>query len=216
MKSPVPDCLVGLRKATRCIHQSVETFTDSHHLLGDAPKRSHYQRFLAAQYLLHQQVARHSACIAAETQNTELLDWPECPRIKALESDLTQQNLAINALSYVDLPYQSHSFTLGLVYVCEGSCIGNQRVLAALNRHACFHQWNSKHYLGTCKQGFSNRWKTLLSSMNQLSTNTSRVDGSGYEEIERGAIAGFDIYKEYWEALSQVSQLQCTQKMLLQ
>lgn len=201
MKVHVPQYLVRLREATRHIHSTVEESTDSERMLGQSPDFWHYRQFIASHYLLHKQIAQHSACLGDHGVETGLLDWPDCPRISALESDLDQLKFNVNVLAYPNLPSETHGFTLGLVYVCEGSCIGNQRVLAALKRHECFHHWNSKSFLSTCKEGFSGRWKTLLASMNQLSTYHSEIDGSGYDELEKGAIAGFNIYLKYWCAL---------------
>ena len=198
MRKSVPDFLIRLRKATRSIHTSVEAFTDSERLLSETPKLPHYQRFLAAHYLLHMQVSSHCRHTLKKGMDKEILDWPDCPRIQALDTDLRQQNIFLNTMRYVDLPYQSHGFTLGLVYVCEGSCIGNRRVLSALNRVECFHQWGSRTYLDICKVGFSDRWKLLLGKMHSVSTDGSKIDGSSYNDIEQGAIAGFNQYMYYW------------------
>jgi len=202
VSTPAPECLVRLRKATRDIHSSVEQYTDSDRLLGDSPNREHYQQFLGSHYLLHCQVAIHSRRVALIEKDSGLLDWPDCPRIQALESDLHRQALSVKVCGQAESHYQSHAFALGLVYVCEGSCIGNQRVLKALMRHACFEQWNSKAFLSTCKADFSSRWKSVLDSLVKISENSSDIDGSGYDDIERGAVAGFELYKTYWTALS--------------
>ncbi|MFK7964409.1 MAG: biliverdin-producing heme oxygenase [Burkholderiaceae bacterium] len=197
----MPEGLSRLRKATRSIHERVERFTESDRLLEGPVNLPHYQQFLSAHYLLHKQVAHHCAQASRQTHST-LLDWPDCPRLEALSADLERLSISIDPSHYSSSPAQSLRFSLGLVYVCEGSCIGNKRVLAALNRHEQFHAWNCSAYLSSCHVGFAERWKTLLQSIESLTMKGAELDAIGYKEIERGAITGFELYLDYWRALS--------------
>ena len=202
MKFTTPPSLTRLREATRTVHKSLETLTNSDELLYSTPDLKHYQSFLAAQYVLHRAVESRTTKLLERDPLTQWLDWPDCQRTRALEADL--QTLAFNTEhdTQEHSPDDSHAKLLGLVYVCEGSCIGNQRLFTALNKHENFREWRSSEFLRSCKSGFSERWKPVVAAIDTLATQGSPVDGSGYDDIEQGALEGFDIFKSSWNAIS--------------
>lgn len=179
--------------------------TESERLLKQAPERKHYQQFLSAQFLLHTEIASHARATTVNRGKNDLLDWPDCLRIPLLAADLSRLGVVVDPSGFARLTPGSHGFTLGLVYVCEGSCIGNQQLLSAMKRYPEFNSWRSRSFLESCKQGFSIRWKTLLKSMEALAVHGSAYDGSGYDQLELGALAGFDLYRSLWNALEEKS-----------
>ena len=195
MESSTPLALTRLRDATRTIHKSLGTLTNSDEFLYSTPDLKHYQAFLAAQYVLHKAVELHAAKLLQRHPNTQWLDWSTCHRTQALEADLNTLAFSPDHSSEEHTSENSHAKLLGLVYVCEGSCIGNQRLFTALNKHDNFRDWNSSEFLRSCKSGFSERWKPVVAAIDALATQGSPVDGSGYDEIEQGALEGFDIFK---------------------
>lgn len=202
MKSSTPASLTQLREATRTVHKSLETLTNSDDLLYSTPDLKHYQTFLAAQYVLHKAVKLRATKLLERHPGTQWLDWPDCPRTKALETDLNTLAFSMDHSSETSAPEDSHAKLLGLVYVCEGSCIGNQRLFTALNKHENFRQWQSCEFLRSCKTGFSERWKPVVAAIDSLATAGSPVDGSAYDDIEQGALEGFDIFKSGWLAIN--------------
>ncbi len=202
MKSSTPPSLTQLREATRTVHKSLETLTNSDELLHSTPDLNHYQSFLAAQYVLHKAVASRAAKLLERNPLTQWLDWPDCPRTQALEADLNTLAFTMDSSDEASSAEDSHAKLLGLVYVCEGSCIGNQRLFSALNKHDNFRQWHSSEFLRSCKTGFSERWKPVVAAIDSLATAGSPVDGSGYDDIEQGALEGFDIFKSGWLAVN--------------
>lgn len=203
MTSSTPQSLTRLREATRTVHKSLETLTNSDDLLYSKPDLKHYQSFLASQYVLHKTVESRTTKLMEHAPNTQWLDWPTCHRTRALEADLHTLAFSTEYSCERQAPEDSHAQLLGLVYVCEGSCIGNQRLFTALSKHKNFRDWDSSQFLRSCKCGFSERWKTIVAAIDKLATQGSPVDGSGYDDIEQGALEGFDIFKMGWNAIQE-------------
>ena len=176
--------------------------TDSDQLLHQKPTRDHYRTFIGAQYLLHLAVQTRTRRMLEQAPQLNLLDWPDCTRIKALENDLDALDVSVEPPDGNAIVFDTHGALLGLVYVCEGSCIGNQRLYSALNKHENFRYWNSAEFLVSCKVGFAQRWKSVIDSVDQISTSGSPLDGSGYDDIEKGALDGFQLFANGWLALT--------------
>jgi len=202
MSASVPDFLSALRRATQPVHKSLESLVDAQRLLSTRPRLEHYQRLLSAQYLLHGEFSRHLANTFSinSMHDKPVLDWPECVRLQLLERDLEALSVDIHPLEFKQLELATKGQALGMLYVCEGSCIGNQQLYAALKKHRQFVDWNGYAFLSGCKSGFAERWKTTLKLLGEHCKN--EVTNPQYMSIERGALAAFELYGSYWTGLA--------------
>jgi heme oxygenase len=184
-----------LRERTQSVHESTETLVESHRLLSGSPSKAHYGRLLKAHLALHLQVQCQTGGLHENQPTTDLLDWPDCHRIAALRQDLENLGESDEQVNPITPTTASRPFSIGLMYVCEGSCLGNQQLMAAMNKSESFHGWQASAFFASCKEGFGQRWRTML----DLIDSSADVD---YEELEQGALSGFDAFKLGWLAAS--------------
>lgn len=185
-----PEYLSNLRAATREAHESLETLTQSHKLIEqEVPDREVYQTLLTCHYLFHKEVARHVE--ATLPAGEELLDWPACNRIPALKADLEQLGVKLPEEDVEYLPVKSYSYAVGLCYVSEGSCLGNQQMLKVLSAKEEFNSWNANNFFLSCREGFGQRWRSFMGLMDTHGTQH-------YSDLEAGGIEGFELFKKLW------------------
>lgn len=189
----IPSYLHTLRAATKEAHQSLEALTGGEQMIRGELDQTQYQRLLGSHFLYHQELARHFTRMEPSTQ--AILDWPACKRIPALQTDLKQLHVVLQASDFSQLDLRSPAFTMGLCYVSEGSCLGNQQLLRALQSQPTFVSWKADHFFQSCREGFGERWKTFLSLLHPYGE-------SSYPDLEAGAVAGFDYFKQLWTELS--------------
>ncbi|MEO1049309.1 MAG: biliverdin-producing heme oxygenase [Bacteroidota bacterium] len=182
-----PKYLTDLRQATRPSHDALEQLTEGGKLMDDQPDLNIYKKLLATHYRFHLEVSRQ-----VKSHNIEVLDWPECNRIAALKNDLDQLNIDANNQD-ITLPISSPSFAIGLCYVSEGSCMGNQMMLNSLKDNSTFQSWQADHFLSSCKESFGERWKDFKAIMQPYGE-------SDYASLEAGALAGFDLFAQLWKS----------------
>lgn len=180
-----------LRARTQTIHKSTEVLVESHRLLDGSPSKAHYCRLLRAHLGLHLQLQCHIAELADNRPAGDLLDWPDCHRIAALHRDLEVLGESYVSTSPVTPTTVTRAFSIGLLYVCEGSCLGNQQLMTAMSTSESFRSWEASAFFASCNQGFGLRWRTVLG----LIETTTEVQ---YEELEDGALFGFDAFKHSW------------------
>jgi heme oxygenase len=118
-----------------------------------------------------------------------------------LERDLEALSVDINPDEFSQLDTDCTGRALGLLYVCEGSCIGNQQLYTALKKHRQFVDWGSDAFLSGCKSGFAERWKATLGLLAEHCRND--VSSLQYKNMENGALAGFKLYGVYWSRLGE-------------
>lgn len=195
----LPNYRDQLRSRTQLIHQSIEVLTNSECLLSGSPTKPHYARLLKAHLALHQRVRCHCSAVLNAEPDANLLDWPNCRRISALKKDL--HNLGETHLpAEQPEPRTSPGFTTGLLYVCEGSCLGNQQLMAALKKSKSFQNWQASAFFSSCNEGFGARWRTVLDLIDAIARIDSTSDTPGYKELENGALFGFEVFRRSWLA----------------
>ena len=188
--------LTQIRAETRPLHQRLEQVTEGENLMGSAFDLAHYKQLLLSHYWYHLEVARHiSAC--KDSSKQAILDWPECKRIMALAHDLKKLNIDMADLEQnrpAALPIHSWGFAMGLCYVSEGSALGNQQIFKALSKHDSFQNLGVDEFFSCSKSGLSERWKTFLGLLANVSSNE-------HESTIRGAISGFQYFEKLYLSL---------------
>lgn len=185
-----PEYLNNLRAATRQAHESLETLTQSHKLIEqDVPDRKVYETLLTCHYLFHKEVARHVE--ATLSDGAALLDWPACNRIPALKADLDKLGVTLTEPGKENLPTQSLAYAVGLCYVAEGSCLGNQQMLKVLSAKPEFNNWQADNFFLSCREGFGQRWRTFMGLMEPHGTEN-------YQQLEAGGVDGFKLFERLW------------------
>ena len=173
-----------LREKTHPIHQRLEQTTNGHQLMK-AFEPAGYTTLLQCHYWYHLEVA-HQLSAHPEFSDRPLLDWPACARIDALEADLRSLSLS-QTLPHPSVPklaVESPAFAVGMCYVSEGSCMGNQQMYRAFQPQASFQSLGADRFFRESSIGFSSRWKEFLQRMIPYGE-------AAYEELEAGALAGF-------------------------
>ncbi len=187
--SSIPVYLQSIRKATRDAHEELESIVGTQSLGKEHFDLNNYTSLLTCHFHMHHEVARHFNALESQVSSFPL-DWPDCKRIHFLEEDL-QQLKALPASPLTRIPLRSLPFALGLCYVVEGSCMGNAQLWKMLRGNETFMRLGAYRFLAHCKEGLSERWKSFLPYMETYGADR-------YEELEEGAMKGFDGFKSLW------------------
>jgi heme oxygenase len=210
-----PTALEMVRNATAERHRALEREVGPE-LSDRSFELETYARFLLAHHRLHAVTAE----LVDAADDFELLDWPACIRIPALNHDL-----ASLGWSHAEQPApqpttdgEVHGATIGLsdpagrpvnairaghlsglLYVVEGSCLGNRQILRTLRDQEAFQALGVHAYLSTSVATSGERWKATVRA----------VESAGEDDIEgvlAGALAGFSCFARFWhEARSAVA-----------
>ena len=191
----VPKYLKALRLATRNAHTAVERASGVKSLFSNSPDLNVYKRLIATHYFYHLVVAKNTATMA-KVKNTFILDWPDCSRISQLENDLSLLGMSTQKESFIP-QYTSPAFTVGLCYVSEGSCLGNQMIYRSLKGNPVFEAWGAAEFLKGCTDSIHQRWASFLEVMSVYGQNH-------YEELEKGAMAGFSLFQQTLKEFSHI------------
>ena len=194
-----PDIITQIRLQTRSLHEQLENTTEGHKFFEGTFDRSHYIRFLQSHYLFHMEIARHvGACDSMNTNS--ILDWPNCERISALKTDLKSLGFERHEMGggvSDRLTVHSSGFAAGLVYVSEGSSLGNQQIYKALSKKEAFLELGAKQFFEVSIKGPSERWKAFLHLL-------SLRPVSQHEAIVEGAKKGFQYFGQLYSKLQEV------------
>lgn len=193
MSKRVPEALSKLREATRAEHAALEALIGAERHLSHAerPQQAFYANFLAVHYVHHQMIA-DTVRASHDCLSSPILDWPDCRRIRAIEEDLIQ---------FESLPEPqtrkaksvSEAFLLGLCYVSEGACMGNQMMYNRLRQNQYFMEWQADAFFRSCRQGFATRWHTFV---DRIACMSSKVEE---EDLLKGGNRGFLAFSTYWQ-----------------
>ena len=189
------DLLASLRERTRPLHDAVESLTGGERFLTGEFDPDHYCHFLLTHYLYHLEVARQVAAWPSLEGN--VLDWPDSSRIDGLRDDLDRLGLreaTLQTLAPITLPLRSPGYALGLCYVSEGSVLGSKRMYEGLRANSHFNQIRADRFFRIGKEGMGGRWKTFLEILLDEAENHR-------DEVEEGAVAGFELFGRIWERL---------------
>lgn len=180
-----PTYLHKIRSATQPAHQALEQLTESERLLTDTPDKSLYTRLLLTHFQYHIELGR-----LVQHARLEILDWPSCSRIAALRADLRQLQISPQSSAHT-ISYRSAAYVMGLCYVSEGSCLGNQMMHNKMKESQVFLSWQADRFFMSCREGFAQRWKSFLQLMEPYGEQH-------YAELEAGCLAGFELFKKLW------------------
>ncbi|MEO9870314.1 biliverdin-producing heme oxygenase [Ekhidna sp.] len=185
--SEIPLYLTNLRNATRKAHERLELLTESD-LFFEQPSKAYYSKLLQTHYYHHLTIAKHTTAIAND--GNKILDWPDCIRLDALRKDLSQ--LGVEVSDSIDISTtKPAAYVVGLCYVSEGSCMGNQMMLQALKKHEEFNSWQASYFFESCKKDFGIRWKSFLEAMHPYGEHD-------YDKLESGSLHGFELFEKIW------------------
>ena len=188
MSQNPPSYLVKLRTATQASHKELEQITESESAINGIDLEW-YTHFLKTHLYHHKVIADH----LTKNHIEDILDWPKCRRISALEQDLLQlTGYASDNNSFIPLPSNTFAFAVGLCYVSEGSCMGNQMMYKHFRSDEQFQSWQASSFFKECANEWGMRWKAFRAIMDE-------VGNSNYEELEKGAIFGFQRFGKLWK-----------------
>lgn len=194
MQQKPPQYLSNLRAATQNAHKELERITGSETVMNEITL-NWYVKMLSVHLLHHSTIANH----LKENHISTILDWPLCSRIPALQKDLEQLNeQAPDKPSFVQFPSKSYAFAIGLCYVSEGSCMGNQMMYKQFKRNEQFVLWGASSFFQECSKDWGVRWKAFMQIMHE-------VGSSDYKQLEKGALFGFQHFGELWKSRSSPS-----------
>jgi len=195
MHKNIPSYLHNLRAETKAQHQATENMTEGHRFLEGQFEVNHCRRLLQCHYLYHLSVAEQVKQHPFFTQNP-ILDWPKCERIPALEEDLQKLDGGIKLKEQLQLTSaEEDAFIVGLVYVSEGSVLGNRQLHKAMQKQDSFVALGADHFFRIAAGGLAERWKSFLQLMHPYGMKAET-------QLIQGANAGFNHFKEIWQSLN--------------
>ncbi|MEM7110311.1 MAG: biliverdin-producing heme oxygenase [Bacteroidota bacterium] len=188
--------LEKLRNATKPLHDELEVLTASDSML-DKVSLPAYRRFLSIHYLHHLLIAKQ-----IQEAKLQILDWPECIRIAALQKDLEMLNADVSfadeMISDMDLRHSSQEACVGLCYVSEGSSMGNRMMLKHFKQDKHFRSWNADNFLSSSDRNFKKRWQSLLTMIHEAGEKN-------YGNLEAGGLFGFQSFATLWKKVDAIS-----------
>ncbi|MFK7888723.1 MAG: biliverdin-producing heme oxygenase [Gammaproteobacteria bacterium] len=178
-----------VREATGALHDTLDADADAQDILAGRVARHTYVRMLRAHWALHQYVAGYTHACLSEHPDLDLLDWPACDRLEALQTDLMALNAAPDQLteSATAVAVSNPAFACGLLYVVEGACHGTGQMLRALKKNATFAGWGADAFMTVSRQGIAKRWPRTVALLEQQGAR--HID-----QVTAGAVAGFECY----------------------
>jgi heme oxygenase len=192
--------LEHIRAATAARHREVESHVGGDHLLSATFDPVHYGRFLAAHLQLHQLAAD-----VFDHLEGGWLDWPACERLDLLHADLEtlaglDQSLPPTTPAHTaNAPERwrpagtDRAAAVGLLYVVEGSCNGNKRILRSLAQSFRFRRLGADSFLRRSVDQAGSRWRATLKLVEYHGTTNPTAAAAG-------ADAAFGAYRRFWDS----------------
>ncbi len=187
---PSGPVLRHVRAVTGGLHDALDASVEGQAILAGRVTRASYLRMLNAHLSLHQYVADCTGRLLSQDKPQRLLDWPDCPRLDALQADLARLDAqARRHQSSPPLPAViSVSFACGLLYVVEGACHGTGQMLRALKKNQEFVGWAADAFMTLSREGIATRWPATVALLEQHGEHD--LDG-----VAQGAVTGFECYR---------------------
>ena len=156
---------IKLKEATRSLHEDTEQQLFPNQAWEDL-LLDDYQHFLQIQYLFHSSIEQAIASAISSSLKNKV-HWSQREKSPKIQADLLEINARVPEPSSLGINLLSDSEVIGMMYVAEGSMLGNRMIYKTLQNNQHIAPYSSFLFLNGYGSQTSRLWKEFLQVLSQ-------------------------------------------------